>query len=195
MSTAFGSLPLRWCTAGLSLKKILIAMAGSASLTVIAWAEKTLKLKFGHPHRRRECMFKYSHLLRGILAALFVASCASLSPTGETGGSLVGAWIVTASRPAGVGRIFLLFLRMALSFGAEIRIPYSAARMVPGSVLAIESLMLPISRFAIKVESGSEAPKLGYTLLLALEATSLLVWPKSAHATWRKRKPARPKRG
>lgn len=54
-------------------------------------------------------MSKVGHLLRGILAAVFVAGCASLSPTGETGGSLVGAWIVTASRPAGVGKNLLTF--------------------------------------------------------------------------------------
>ena len=35
-STAFGSLPRRWCTAVLSLKKILIVTAGSASLTFTA---------------------------------------------------------------------------------------------------------------------------------------------------------------
>ena len=53
--------------------------------------------------------------LFSILIAVLVAGCASLASTGEISGSLVGAWIVTASRPAGVGKN-LLFRRMVLSF-------------------------------------------------------------------------------
>lgn len=43
-----------------------------------------------------------------VLTAL-VAGCASVRSSGEPSGGLVGAWIVTASRPAGVGRNLLTF--------------------------------------------------------------------------------------
>jgi hypothetical protein len=43
------------------------------------------------------------------LTALLLAACASPAPTGETSQGLVGAWIVTASRPAGVGKNLLTF--------------------------------------------------------------------------------------
>ena len=38
-----------------------------------------------------------------------MVGCATQQPTGESRGSLVGAWLVTASRPAGVGRNLLTF--------------------------------------------------------------------------------------
>lgn len=40
---------------------------------------------------------------------LMVSGCASTAPSRGAGGELVGAWIVTASRPAGVGRNLLTF--------------------------------------------------------------------------------------
>ena len=54
-------------------------------------------------------MSKVRLLLLGVLTAVLFAGCASLSPTGETSGGMVGAWIVTASRPAGVGKNLLTF--------------------------------------------------------------------------------------
>ena len=44
-----------------------------------------------------------------VLTAVLVAGCASPGPTGEPSGGLIGAWIVTASRPAGVGKNLLTF--------------------------------------------------------------------------------------
>jgi hypothetical protein len=44
-----------------------------------------------------------------LLAAALAAGCASLGSTRETNQGLVGAWIVTASRPAGVGKNLLTF--------------------------------------------------------------------------------------
>lgn len=43
------------------------------------------------------------------LTALLLAACASPGLTGESSGVLVGAWIVTASRPTGVGKNLLTF--------------------------------------------------------------------------------------
>jgi hypothetical protein len=54
-------------------------------------------------------MFKIRCLLLSLLIVLLVAGCASLGATGETNRGLVGAWIVTASRPAGVGKNLLTF--------------------------------------------------------------------------------------
>src|SRR5678815_5817875 len=54
-------------------------------------------------------MSKIVPLLFSILIAVLVAGCAPLASTGETNESLVGAWIVTASRPAGVGKNLLTF--------------------------------------------------------------------------------------
>jgi hypothetical protein len=44
-----------------------------------------------------------------VLSSSLLAACASPRSTGETSGGLVGAWIVTASRPAGVGKNLLTF--------------------------------------------------------------------------------------
>ena len=54
-------------------------------------------------------MFKIRSVLLSLLIAAVVAGCASLGSTGETSQGLVGAWIVTASRPAGVGKNLLTF--------------------------------------------------------------------------------------
>ena len=48
-------------------------------------------------------------VLLSLLAAALAAGCASLGSTGETNRGLVGAWIVTASRPVGVGKNLLTF--------------------------------------------------------------------------------------
>jgi hypothetical protein len=48
-------------------------------------------------------------LLLNIFAAMLLGGCASLSSTSESREGLVGAWIVTASRPAGVGKNLLTF--------------------------------------------------------------------------------------
>ena len=54
-------------------------------------------------------MFKIRSNFLRLLIALLVVGCASLGETGETSQGLVGAWIVTASRPAGVGKNLLTF--------------------------------------------------------------------------------------
>ena len=54
-------------------------------------------------------MFKFRSVLLSLLTTALVAGCASLGSTGETSPGLVGAWIVTASRPAGVGKNLLTF--------------------------------------------------------------------------------------
>ena len=55
-------------------------------------------------------MFKIRVLaLLTVLTAALIAGCASPGPTGDTSGGLVGAWIVTVSRPAGVGKNLLTF--------------------------------------------------------------------------------------
>ena len=54
-------------------------------------------------------MFKFRSLLLSLLTMVLVAGCASLGSTGDTSRGLVGAWVVTASRPAGVGKNLLTF--------------------------------------------------------------------------------------
>jgi len=54
-------------------------------------------------------VFKIKSVLLSLLIAAAVAGCASPAPIGETGRGLIGAWIVTASRPAGVGKNLLTF--------------------------------------------------------------------------------------
>jgi hypothetical protein len=54
-------------------------------------------------------MFKIKSVLLSLLIAAVVAGWASPGSTAETGPGLVGAWIVTASRPAGVGKNLLTF--------------------------------------------------------------------------------------
>jgi hypothetical protein len=59
-------------------------------------------------------MFKSIYMLLSLLTVLLIAGCASPGATVERATSepsrgLVGAWIVTASRPAGVGKNLLTF--------------------------------------------------------------------------------------
>ena len=54
-------------------------------------------------------MFKIRSVLLSLLIATVVAGYASLGSTGKTSQGLVGAWIVTVSRPAGVGKNLLTF--------------------------------------------------------------------------------------
>ena len=54
-------------------------------------------------------MFKIKSVLLSLLIVGLAAGCASLGSTGEPSRGLVGAWIVTASRPAGVGKNLLTF--------------------------------------------------------------------------------------
>ena len=55
-------------------------------------------------------MFKFRCLpMLAVSIALLVAGCATPQPSAETGGSLVGAWVVTASRPTGAGKNLLTF--------------------------------------------------------------------------------------
>ena len=52
-------------------------------------------------------MFKQMPVLLAVFTAAFAISCASVARTPNE--SLAGAWIVTASRPAGVGKNLLTF--------------------------------------------------------------------------------------
>lgn len=54
-------------------------------------------------------MLKCASILLGLLVTALVAGCAIPTSTGETSRGLIGAWIVTASRPAGVGKNLLTF--------------------------------------------------------------------------------------
>jgi hypothetical protein len=54
-------------------------------------------------------MAKLASLLLCAASTGFLAGCAATQTTAESSGSLVGAWIVTASRPAGVGKNLLTF--------------------------------------------------------------------------------------
>ncbi len=54
-------------------------------------------------------MIKIKSLVLSLLIAGLAAGCASLGSTGGPDRGLVGAWIVTASRPAGVGKNLLTF--------------------------------------------------------------------------------------
>lgn len=57
----------------------------------------------------RPRMSKIGLVLASLLIVAVVAGCASPGPTVGTGRGLVGAWIVTVSRPAGVGKNLLTF--------------------------------------------------------------------------------------
>lgn len=54
-------------------------------------------------------MVKPTHVLAGLLAAAALAGCAAPGPGEPASQSLIGAWEVTASRPAGVGKNLLTF--------------------------------------------------------------------------------------
>ena len=54
-------------------------------------------------------MPKRMPVLFALFSAVLAAGCASLGSTRESHETLVGAWIVTASRPAGVGKNLLTF--------------------------------------------------------------------------------------
>ncbi len=54
-------------------------------------------------------MFKFRSVLLSLLTMWLVAGGSSLAATGDTSRALVGAWIVTVSRPAGVGKNLLTF--------------------------------------------------------------------------------------
>jgi hypothetical protein len=54
-------------------------------------------------------MLKCASILLSLLVTALVAGCAIPTSPGETSRGLIGAWIVTASRPAGVGKNLLTF--------------------------------------------------------------------------------------
>jgi hypothetical protein len=54
-------------------------------------------------------MLRIRFAVSSLFIAAVVAGCASPGPTVESDRGLVGAWIVTASRPAGVGKNLLTF--------------------------------------------------------------------------------------
>lgn len=54
-------------------------------------------------------MSKHRYLLPSLLIAVLGAGCATSRPGTQDDAGLVGAWIVTVSRPAGVGKNLLTF--------------------------------------------------------------------------------------
>ena len=54
-------------------------------------------------------MSKSTRVLFTLAITALLAGCVSPGPSSETGGSLVGAWIVTVTRPGGVGKNMLTF--------------------------------------------------------------------------------------
>ena len=54
-------------------------------------------------------MSKHRYLLPGLLVAALATGCATSTPSAKEDAGLVGAWIVTVSRPAGVGKNLLTF--------------------------------------------------------------------------------------
>src|SRR5215471_15003733 len=54
-------------------------------------------------------MSKNLSFLFAVLSVVLAGGCASVRSSPESSGGLVGAWIVTASRPAGVGKNLLTF--------------------------------------------------------------------------------------
>ena len=54
-------------------------------------------------------MLKRASILLSLAITALAAGCAMPKATGETGRGLIGAWVVTASRPAGVGKNLLTF--------------------------------------------------------------------------------------
>jgi hypothetical protein len=54
-------------------------------------------------------MSKHRYLLPSVLIAVLAAGCATSRPGAPDDAGLVGAWIVTVSRPAGVGKNLLTF--------------------------------------------------------------------------------------
>ena len=54
-------------------------------------------------------MSKHRYLLPSLLIAVLAAGCATSGPRTQDDAGLVGAWIVTVSRPAGVGKNLLTF--------------------------------------------------------------------------------------
>ena len=54
-------------------------------------------------------MLKRGTVLLTLLITALIVGCAAPGPSSETGGTLVGAWLVTVSRPGGVGKNMLTF--------------------------------------------------------------------------------------
>ena len=54
-------------------------------------------------------MSKRIFLVAALLAGAFLAGCAAPAPSRDGNASLVGAWIVTVSRPGGVGKNMVTF--------------------------------------------------------------------------------------
>jgi hypothetical protein len=54
-------------------------------------------------------MCKHLSLFFALFSVVLAGGCASVRSSPDASGGLVGAWIVTASRPAGVGKNLLTF--------------------------------------------------------------------------------------
>src|SRR6266568_6209958 len=78
--------------------------------------EKGRRKYFRLLHKRRQNMFKIKFIMLSIMILALVSGCASSGSTFtrpdtavEANRGLVGAWVVTASRPTGVGKNLLTF--------------------------------------------------------------------------------------
>ena len=70
---------------------------------------KQLKKPHESNFSREKTLFKRKSAVLILLLSALIAGCASPGPSGETGGSLFGAWLVTVSLPGGVGKNMLTF--------------------------------------------------------------------------------------
>ena len=141
-------------------------------------------------------MFKFRSVLLSLLTTALVAGFASPGSTGEDS-PRIGRGVDRDSQSPRMGgkEPSYFFRRMALLFRSGDTHPVlSRTHGAWKRVGDREFEMPPISRFdSMKTESGSEAPRPGYTLSLALETTSSRAWTKSAHATCRITRLGRPK--
>ena len=123
-------------------------------------------------------MCRIKSVLLSLLTAVVVAGCAASAGTRqdaavEANRSLIGAWIVTASRPAGVGKNLLTFSSDGTFFRSGDTHPVLSGAHGAWKRVGDKEFDLPISRSdSIKAESGSEALRLGYILFPVLETMS-----------------------
>ena len=144
-------------------------------------------------------MCRIKSVLLSLLTAVVVAGCAASAGTRqdaavEANRGLIGAWIVTASRPAGIGKNLLTFSSDGTFFRSGDTHPVLSG--AHGAWKRVGDKEFDATYIAFRFdqsESGSEALRLGYTLSLGLETMSSRAWPKSAHLTCKTRRLGRPK--
>ena len=139
-------------------------------------------------------MFKFRSVLLSLLTPVLVAGCASPGSTGETSRGLVGAWIVTASRPAGVGKNLLTFSSDGTFFRSGDTHPVLSG--AHGAWKRVGDREFDATYIAFRFDQNGKwigSTKTRYILFLALETTSSRAWLKPAHATRRTKRLGRPK--